>query len=239
MTYANDDGGSVLALCLFGSGETLVSLSYNLYTATIMIDYIKGTLAELTPTLAVVEAYGVGYALNISLNTYSAIQDRREVKLYVHENLVAGGRDDSYTLYGFATRQERALYRLLIGVSGVGANTARMILSSSTPAELCDAIYTGNERMLKGVKGIGLKTAQRIIIDLKDKIASAGMEPQVSAGTGAMPVVDHGVSEEAVAALAMLGFATAPSAKVVGAILAEDPSLPVGQVVKLALKQIK
>ena len=161
------------------------------------------------------------------------------MKLYVHENLVAGGRDDSYTFYGFATQQERVLYRLLIGVSGVGANTARMILSSSTPAELCDAISTGNERLLKGVKGIGLKTAQRIIIDLKDKIESAGMAPQASSGADVMSVVDNGVRDEAVAALAMLGFAPAPSAKVVGAILAEDPSLPVGQVVKLALKQIK
>lgn len=239
MTYAINDGGSVFALCLFVRRRGGLCRCLTHIQTTIMIDYIKGTLAELTPTQAVVEAYGVGYALNISLNTYSAIQGKSEVKLYVHENLVAGGRDDSYTFYGFATQQERVLYRLLIGVSGVGANTARMILSSSTPAELCDAISTGNERLLKGVKGIGLKTAQRIIIDLKDKIESAGMAPQASAGTDVMSVVDNGVRDEAVAALAMLGFAPAPSAKVVGAILAEDPSLPVGQVVKLALKQIK
>ena len=204
-----------------------------------MIEYIRGELTELTPAMAVVEAAGVGYALNISLNTYTCIQGKKDVKLYVHEALVTGGRDDSFTLFGFATKQERDLYRLLISVSGVGGNTARMMLSSLSPAELCNAIANADERLIKGIKGIGLKTAQRIIIDLKDKIASAGMEPQASAGTGAMPVVDHGVSEEAVAALAMLGFATAPSAKVVGAILAEDPSLPVGQVVKLALKQIK
>ena len=111
-----------------------------------MIDYIKGELAELTPAQAVVEAYGVGYALNISLNTYEAIQGKENVKLFVHEALVTGGRDDSYTFYGFASKQERDLYRLLITVSGVGANTARMILSSASPSELCNAISTSNER---------------------------------------------------------------------------------------------
>ena len=131
-----------------------------------MIEYIKGELAELTPALAVVEAAGVGYALNISLNTYSAIQGKKDVKLFVHEALVIGGRDDSFTLFGFGNKQERELYRLLITVSGVGVNTARMILSSLTPAELCNVIANGDERMLKSVKGIGLKTAQRIIVDL-------------------------------------------------------------------------
>lgn len=132
-----------------------------------MIEYIKGDLTDLTPALAVIEAGGVGYALNISLNTYTAIQGKKEVKLFVHESLVAGGRDDSFTLYGFATKQERELYRMLISVSGVGANTARMMLSSLSPAELCDAIASSNEKLIKSVKGIGLKTAQRIIVDLK------------------------------------------------------------------------
>ena len=144
-----------------------------------MIDYIKGELAELTPAQAIVEAYGVGYALNISLNTYEAIQGKPNVKLFVHEALVTGGRDDSYTFFGFASKQERDLYRLLITVSGVGANTARMILSSASPSELCNAISTGNERVLKSVKGIGLKTAQRIIVDLKDKILSLGIAQEV------------------------------------------------------------
>ena len=132
-----------------------------------MIEYIRGELTELTPAMAVVEAAGVGYALNISLNTYTGIQGKKEVKLYVHEALQTGGRDDSYTLFGFASKQERDLYRLLITVSGVGGNTARMILSSLSPSELCNAIANGDERLLKGVKGIGLKTAQRIIVDLK------------------------------------------------------------------------
>ena len=204
-----------------------------------MIDYIKGELAELTPAQAIVEAYGVGYALNISLNTYEAIQGKQNVKLFVHEALVTGGRDDSYTFYGFASKQERDLYRLLITVSGVGANTARMILSSASPSELCNAISTGNERVLKGVKGIGLKTAQRIIVDLKDKILSLGIAQEVSAGTAADSTIPVDVRDEAVAALTMLGFSPAPTAKVVTAILTDDATLPVEQVVKLALKQIK
>ena len=204
-----------------------------------MIEYIKGELAELTPAQAIVEAYGVGYALNISLNTYENIQGHKDVKLYVHESLVTGGRDVSYTFFGFATKQERDLYRLLITVSGVGANTARMILSAAPPAELAGAISSGNERLLKGVKGIGLKTAQRIIVDLKDKILSLGIAQEVSAGSAADSTIPSDVRDEAVAALTMLGFSPAPTAKVVTAILTDDSSLPVEQVVKLALKQIK
>ena len=204
-----------------------------------MIDYIKGELEELTPAQAIVEAYGVGYALNISLNTYEAIQGKQNVKLFVHEALVTGSRDDSYTFFGFASKQERDLYRLLITVSGVGANTARMILSSASPSELCNAISTGNERVLKSVKGIGLKTAQRIIVDLKDKILSLGIAQEVSAGTAADSTIPVDVRDEAVAALTMLGFSPAPTAKVVTAILTDDATLPVEQVVKLALKQIK
>ena len=204
-----------------------------------MIDYIKGELAELTPAQAVVEAYGVGYALNISLNTYEAIQGKESVKLFVHEALVTGGRDDSYTFFGFASKQERDLYRLLITVSGVGANTARMILSSASPSELCNAISTGNERVLKSVKGIGLKTAQRIIVDLKDKILSLGIAQEVAAGTATDSTIPVDVRDEAVAALTMLGFSPAPTAKVVTAILTDDATLPVEQVVKLALKHIK
>ena len=196
-----------------------------------MIEYIHGDLTELTPALAVVETAGVGYGLNISLNTYTAIQGKQEVKLYVHEVLVAGGRDDSFTLFGFATKQERELYRLLI--------TARMILSSLSPRELCEIISTGNDKMLKTVKGIGLKTAQRIIIDLKDKIVSLGIADELPASGGNVVMVNNDVKDEAVSALTMLGFSPAPSAKVVVDILKAQPDLPVEQVVKLALKQIK
>ena len=204
-----------------------------------MIEYIRGELADLTPAMAVVEAAGVGYGLNISLNTFSAIQGKKEVKLFVHEALVAGGRDDSFTLYGFATRQERELYRQLITVSGVGANTARMILSSISPAELVNVIATGNERMLKSVKGIGLRTAQRIIVDLKDKVDGSIISDAAPTERAAITDETKMVRDEAVGALTMLGFALAPSAKVVSAILTEQPQLPVEQVVKLALKQIK
>lgn len=206
-----------------------------------MIDYIKGELTDLQPAQAVVEAAGVGYALSISLNTYTAIQGKKDIKLFVHEAIVTGGRDDSVTLYGFSTKQERELYRMLISVSGVGANTARMILSSLTPAELCNVIANGDEKMLKSVKGIGLRTAQRIIVDLKDKIMASGIadELHVSAQAGSAPTVDSAIKDEAVSALTMLGFSPAPSAKVVVKIMTEQPDLPVEQVVKLALKQIK
>lgn len=205
-----------------------------------MIDYIKGELAELTPAQAVIEAAGVGYALNISLNTYTAIQGKKDVKLFVHESLVTGGRDDSYTFFGFASKQERDLYRLLISVSGVGANTARMILSAASPADLSNAIASGNERLLKGVKGIGLKTAQRIIVDLKDKVVALGIAQEVTMGEGGSAVaVNNEVMDEAVSALTMLGFSPAPSAKVVKALLEENSAMPVEQVVKEALKRIK
>ena len=204
-----------------------------------MIEYIKGVLTELTPAMAVVETAGVGYALNISLNTFTAVQGKKEVKLYVHETLVTGGRDDSFTLFGFATKQERELYDLLITVSGVGANTARMILSSLSPTELCSVISTGNDKMLKAVKGIGLKTAQRIIVDLKDKIISLGLADEFPASGGNVDMVNSDIKDEAVAALTMLGFSPAPSARVVVDILKENPDLPVEQVVKLALKKIK
>lgn len=206
-----------------------------------MIEYIKGTLTELSPALAVVEACGVGYALNISLTTYTKIQGLKDVKLFVHEQLTTGGRDDSFTLYGFATKQERELYRMLISVSGIGANTARMMLSSLTPTELCNAIANGDEKIIKSVKGIGLKTAQRVILDLKDKIVSTGIadELHVAKEHSAGPSVNTAVKDEAVSALTMLGFSPAPSAKVVVEILTAQPDLQVEMVVKEALKRIK
>lgn len=204
-----------------------------------MIEYIRGELTELTPAQAVLEAAGIGYSLNISLNTYSAIQGKNEVKLYVHESLVTGGRDDNFTFYGFYSKQERDLYRMLITVSGVGANTARMILSAISPAELCNVIANGDERMLKSVKGIGLKTAQRIIVDLKDKIVSSGIATELHVSDQPQNMVHSGIRDEAVSALTMLGFSPAPSAKVVESILKESDSMPVEQVVKLALSRIK
>lgn len=200
-----------------------------------MIEYIKGELAELTPALATVEAAGVGYGLNISLNTYTAVQGKKEVKLYVYEVI----REDAHVLYGFASKKERELFELLISVSGVGPNTARMVLSSMSPAELCASISTGNERLIKSVKGIGLKTAQRIIVDLRDKIVALGLADEIPAGGSVSAPINNDVKDEAVGALTMLGFSPAPSQKVVVQILQEHPDAPVEEVVKLALKQIK
>lgn len=207
-----------------------------------MIEYVKGEIVEITPAYAVIDVHGVGYGLNISLNTYSAIQGKQEARLWVYEAI----REDAYVLFGFGTKEERSMFLLLITVSGVGANTARVILSELTVAELCNVIATGNERILKGVKGIGLKTAQRIIVDLKDKIqefGSSGVQELGSLGVQTnAPQMSDGqkqVRDEAVGALTMLGFAPAPTQKVVNALLKEHPDLAVEQVVKMALKQIK
>ena len=198
-----------------------------------MIEYIKGEIAEITPALAVIDCNGIGYAINISLNTYSAIQGKTNIKLYIHEAI----REDAHVLYGFSTKQERELFLLLISVSGIGGNTARMILSALSPAELCNVISSGNDKLLKSVKGIGLKTAQRIIVDLKDKIASTGMET-VSGSIASLSPANSEIHDEAIAALTMLGFAQAPSQKVVSAILKEDSNFSVENVIKLALKRL-
>lgn len=196
-----------------------------------MIEYIKGNIAEITPAMVVLDCNGMGYGINISLNTYSAIQNQSNTKLYIHEAI----REDAYVLYGFSTKQERELFLLLISVSGIGGNTARMILSALSPTELCGVISSGNDKLLKTVKGIGLKTAQRIIVDLKDKIATSGMETVTNEMLAASNSEIH---DEAVAALTMLGFAQAASLKVVVAILKEEPSAPVEKVIKLALKRL-
>lgn len=200
-----------------------------------MIEYIRGELTELTPALATIEAGGVGYGLNISLNTYSAVQGKREVKLYVYEAI----REDAHVLYGFYNKKEREMFELLITVSGVGTNTARMMLSSMTVGELCNVISTGNAKLMQSIKGIGKMTAQRIIVDLRDKIVALGIADEIPAGGSVQAPVDTAVRDEAVAALTMLGFAPAPTQKVVVQILQAEPTLPVEQVVKLALKQIK
>ena len=198
-----------------------------------MIEYLKGEIAELTPATAVIDCNGVGYAASISLNTYSAIQGKKTCKLYIYEAI----REDAYTLFGFADRQERELFLLLISVSGIGGNTARMILSALSPGELINVISNENANLLKSVKGIGLKTAQRIIVDLKDKIKTGAVAAANIGGTATLPA-NNEVMDEAVAALTMLGFAQGPSQKVVIGILKEEPSAPVEQVIKLALKRL-
>jgi len=200
-----------------------------------MIEYIRGGLAELSPATAVIDCNGLGYAVNISLNTYAAIQGKKECKLYIYEAI----REDAYVLYGFADKQERELFLLLISVSGIGGNTARMILSALSPAELVNVISTENANLLKTVKGIGLKTAQRVIVDLKDKIKTGTSAGSTIGSLGGMlSAANAQVQEEAIAALTMLGFAQAPSQKVVLAILKDEPDAPVEQVIKLALKRL-
>ena len=201
-----------------------------------MIEYIRGSIADLSPTLAVLDANGVGYGLNITVNTFSAIQGLSgDVKLYVYESI----REDAYVLWGFATKVERELFVLLTSVSGVGGQSARVILSSMTPAELCDAVTRGDVRLLKSAKGVGAKTAERIIVELKDKLVTLGIDAQVgSPSSQPMTAANKEVQDEAVAALTMLGFSPAPSQKAVIGILRAEPDANVERVIKLALKML-
>ena len=196
-----------------------------------MIEYLKGEIAELTPATAIIECGGVGYETSITLNTYSALQGKKETKLYIHEAI----REDAHLLFGFSNKQERELFLLLISVSGIGGNTARTILSAFTVNELCEAIACGDERAIKSVKGIGLKTAQRLIVDLKDKIAGIG---NYTSSTQAAATIDSDVVDGAVSALVMLGFPGSAASKVVQGIAKANPTATIEQVIKLALKEL-
>ena len=193
-----------------------------------MIEYIKGPVAEITPAYAVIDNHGIGYLINISLYAYERLQQAAEAKLYIYEAL----REDAHQLFGFIDKRERELFLLLISVSGVGPNTARMILSAMSPNELSAAIASGNDVSLKAVKGIGAKTAQRIIVDLKDKIKTAD-----ATLLSKMPS-NNEVYEEALAALVMLGFTRAMSQKVLTKLLASDSRMTVEDAIKQALKMM-
>lgn len=193
-----------------------------------MYEYIKGSVAEVAPAYAVIDAGGVGYYLHISLETYAAIEHDTETKLYVHYVV----REDAQQLYGFSTKAERELFRLLISVSGVGGNTARMILSTYSPRELQGIITAGNAVLLKNVKGLGLKTAQKIIVELSGKLVALGAD----AGE-ALPAVG-GNFDEALAALVMLGFARASAEKVLRSVLRSSPSASVEELIRMALKNL-
>lgn len=203
-----------------------------------MLHHIKGFVDELTPTEAVIEAAGVGYQMTISLNTFTALQGRESAKLYVREVI----REDTHDLFGFASKQERALFDALISVNGVGGQTARMILSAFTPAELADAIQSEQVGMLKAVKGIGPKAAARIILDLKDKIgqllSDGTIDVAPSKGGGINPA-DKKAAEEAIGALTILGFQPAVVRKTVAAVLKDNPGIAVQQIIKMSLKMIK
>ena len=196
-----------------------------------MIEDIKGEIAELFPTQMVLECNGIGYLLNISLNTFTAFNGKQEGKIYVHEII----REDSYTLYGFQSKEERELFILLTSVSGVGPNTARMILSSFTPSDLVQVIADKNEDALTSVKGIGSKTSQRILVDLKNKVKNIGITASANVSTNSYTGTSA-IAEEAVAALVMLGFAKPASQKAVSSILKATPGSTVEQVIKQALR---
>ncbi len=191
-----------------------------------MYEYIRGKVAEAAPTYAVIDVGGVGYHLQISLETFTAIEHAGEAMLYTHYVV----REDAQLLYGFATKVERELFRLLISVSGVGGNTARMILSTYSPAELQGIITAGNAVLLKNVKGLGLKTAQKIIVELTGKLTALGADAAEAVAVG-------GNADEAVEALVMLGFAKGAAEKVVRAVVRENPSVSVEELVRMSLKR--
>lgn len=196
-----------------------------------MIDYIHGELTELNPTYAVIETAGIGYYINIALPTFTALSGSTRAKLFVYEAI----REDAHSLYGFIHPSERQLFLMLISVSGIGANTARMIMSSYGVAEIQQMIATSNAAALSAVKGIGPKTAQRIIVDLRDKVLKLNLSDssssQVFAATGE-------TRDEAIQALVMLGFTAGVSQKVVDQVLKQDPGMPVAQLIRTALKSM-
>jgi len=193
-----------------------------------MIDYIKGTITQVTPTFLTIETGGVGYFVNISLTTFSKLEGKSDYKVLVHEVI----REDAHLLFGFADREEREIFRFLISVTGVGSSTARMMLSSLSPGEVEKAIIGSDVNVLKSVKGIGLKTAQRIIVDLKDKLGK-------QSGTGEIfTLADNTRRDEALSALVMLGFAKGAVSKVLEKIVMEEKDLTVEDIIKRALKNL-
>jgi Holliday junction DNA helicase RuvA len=193
-----------------------------------MFEYIKGSVASLKPSHIILEANSVGYFISISLNTYTQLNGRESVKLFIHQVI----RDDAHLLYGFASEAERELFRMLISVSGIGSNTAIMMFSSLSPDEISQAILNENVNLLKSIKGIGVKTAQRVIIDLKDKVGKSPISEQFVVSA------DNTLRNEALSALVMLGFAKKPAEKELDKILAAQPNLSVESLIKLALKSL-
>ena len=197
-----------------------------------MIEYLKGEITELDPTKAIIECAGAGNECNISLYTYDKLRTGQVFKLYIDESI----REDAHLLYGFISKQERAIYRLLISVSGVGPNTARCIQSSLSPDELVAVISTGNDRQLKNVKGIGSKTAQRIIVDLKDKIGNLGIAAATATSSAIVAQNENG--DEAIQALVALGYPLANANKAITQLLQKDPEMSVQALIKAGLRMM-
>jgi Holliday junction DNA helicase RuvA len=193
-----------------------------------MFEYIKGELKEKNPSFTIIENNNIGYFVNISLNTFSKIETLNESKIYIHQII----REDSNSLFGFFDKGEREIFRLLISVSGIGANTARIMLSSLSPEEIKNAIQTENVNLIKSIKGIGIKTAQRVIIDLKDKISKTEVE------AGEIFTISNPYKDEALSALVMLGFAKKPAEKIIDKIITDNPGINIEAIVKLALKAL-
>jgi len=193
-----------------------------------MYDYISGKIVQSSPAHVVIDNGGIGYFINISLNTFTILKDKNEAQLFVHESI----REDAYNLFGFTEMDERELFRHLISVSGIGPNTARMMMSSMLSNEIKTSILTGNVDQLKTIKGIGLKTAQRIIVELKDKLGKEPADQKLFVG------LNNTVKEEALSALVMLGFTRAASQKAIEKILASQPECKVETLIRLALKML-
>ncbi|MGE0088451.1 MAG: Holliday junction branch migration protein RuvA [Bacteroidales bacterium] len=193
-----------------------------------MYEYIKGEIIELNPTYLVLENSGIGYFINISVNTYSKLAEQKSCLVYIHQAI----REDAHVFFGFADKKEREIFLQLISVSGIGANTARMMLSSLSPEEVKSAILQNNIALLKSIKGIGLKTAERIIVDLRDKVGKITNESEI------VVTINNTIKDEALSALVMLGFPKAKIDKLLGEILKDHKSLSVEELVKESLKRI-
>ncbi|MDX2445552.1 MAG: Holliday junction branch migration protein RuvA [Bacteroidales bacterium] len=193
-----------------------------------MFEYLNGKITSLTPTNAVLDIGNIGYLINISLNTYSQLNETSEAKLFIHEIV----REDAHLLYGFSSVEERGIFQLLLSVSGIGANTARMILSALTPEEVKVAITTGNVPVLKNIKGIGAKTAQRVIVDLRDKVGKTSETSEI------FDISSNRIKEESLSALATLGFSKSSVTKIVDEIISKNPKISVEDLLREALNRL-
>lgn len=200
-----------------------------------MYDYIIGKVVDISPTVVVLDNNGIGYSINISLQTFSALASKEETKIYIHQYMI---RDELPVFYGFYSKAERDMFKLLVGVSGVGGNTARMILSTFTISDLVSIISSGGSAMLKTVKGLGAKTSEKVIVELRDKVSNVDTESVSGGGVQQVSEINNELYEEAVSALTMLGFAKASSSRVVKSLISDNPNYKVEDIIRLSLKKM-